>query len=58
MRSWLRDHGLLVVNLALFVVFIVGMILTGVRVYNASRPSTAARSCPCSVTWGPASSWR
>ena len=38
MRSWLRDHGLLVVNLALFVV--------------------SARSCPCSVTWGPASSWR
>ena len=34
MRTWLRDRGLLLVNLALFVIFIGGMILTGVRVYN------------------------
>ena len=34
MRTWLRDHGLLVANLVLFVIFIGGMILTGVRVYN------------------------
>ena len=34
MRSWLREHGLLVVNLALFVIFIGGMALSGVRVYN------------------------
>jgi hypothetical protein len=34
MRTWLRDRGLLLVNLALFVVFIGGMVLTGVRVYN------------------------
>ena len=34
MRTWLRDHGLLLANLALFVVFIGGMVLTGVRVYN------------------------
>jgi hypothetical protein len=34
MRTWLRDHGLLVANLALFVIFIGGMVLTGVRVYN------------------------
>ena len=34
MRTWLRDRGLLLVNLLLFVLFIGGMILTGVRVYN------------------------
>src|SRR5918993_2394865 len=34
MRTWLRDHGLLVANLALFVIFIGGMVLTGVCVYN------------------------
>ena len=34
MRTWLRDRGLLLVNLALFALFIGGMVLTGVRVYN------------------------
>ena len=34
MRTWLRDRGLLLVNLILFALFIVGMVLTGVRVYN------------------------
>ena len=34
MRTWIRDRGLLLANLLLFVVFIGGMILTGVRVYN------------------------
>ena len=34
MRTWLRDHGLLVANLVLFAVFIGGMAVTGVRVYN------------------------
>ena len=34
MRSWLRDHGLLVANLALFAVFLGGMVLSGVRAYN------------------------
>jgi hypothetical protein len=34
MRTWIRDRGLLLANLALFVVFIAGMVLTGVRVYN------------------------
>jgi len=37
MRTWLRDRGLLLVNLLLFVVFIGGMILTGVRVYNEEQ---------------------
>ena len=37
MRSWLRDHGLLLVNLALFLIFFGGMVLTGVRVYNGSQ---------------------
>jgi hypothetical protein len=34
MREWLRDHGLLITNLLLFVIFFVGMVLSGVRVYN------------------------
>ena len=37
MRTWVRDHGLLLVNLALFVVFIGGMVLAGVRVYNSEQ---------------------
>jgi len=36
MREWLRDHGLLIANLALFVIFFGGMVLSGVRVYNSS----------------------
>ena len=39
MRTWVRDNGLLLANLALFAVFLVGMILTGVRVYNAEEVS-------------------
>jgi hypothetical protein len=35
MHDWLRDHGLLIANLALFVIFFGGMILSGVRVYNS-----------------------
>jgi hypothetical protein len=31
MRDWLRDHGLLIANLALFVIFFGGMVLSGVR---------------------------
>lgn len=37
MRNWLRDHGLLLANVALFVVFFVGMALSGVRVYNSDQ---------------------
>ena len=37
MREWLRDHGLLVANLALFVIFFGGMVLSGVRVYNSEQ---------------------
>src|SRR5215204_1308019 len=37
MREWLRDHGLLIANLALFVIFFGGMILSGVRVYNSEQ---------------------
>ena len=37
MRTWVRDHGLLLVNLALFVIFIGGMVLSGVRVYNSEQ---------------------
>ena len=31
MREWLRDHGLLIANLALFVIFFGGMVLSGVQ---------------------------
>ena len=34
MREWLRDHGLLIANLLLFVIFFGGMVLSGVRVYK------------------------
>ncbi len=34
MRNWMRDHGLLLANLMLFVVFFGGMIASGFRVYN------------------------
>ena len=37
MRSWVRDHGLMLANLALFVIFFGGMIIAGVRVYNAEQ---------------------
>jgi hypothetical protein len=37
MRERLRDHGLLIANLALFVIFFGGMILSGVRVYNSDQ---------------------
>jgi Domain of unknown function (DUF6766) len=37
MRTWLRDHGLLLANLALFLIFIGGMALTGHRVYNSDQ---------------------
>jgi hypothetical protein len=34
MREWLRQRGLLIANLALFLIFFTGMILSGVNVYN------------------------
>ncbi|HET9304021.1 MAG TPA: DUF6766 family protein, partial [Propionibacteriaceae bacterium] len=37
MREWVRDRGLLIANLALFVIFFGGMILSGVRVYNSEQ---------------------
>jgi len=37
MRTWLRDHGLLIANLLLFVIFFGGMVLSGIRVYNAEQ---------------------
>jgi hypothetical protein len=37
MREWLRDHGLLIANLALFLIFFGGMVLSGVRVYNSEQ---------------------
>ena len=37
MRTWLHDHGLLVANLALFLIFFGAMVLSGVRVYNSDQ---------------------
>jgi hypothetical protein len=34
MKRWLFEHGLLVVNLALFILFLIGMALTGWQVSN------------------------
>jgi hypothetical protein len=39
MRRWTRDHGLLLANLALFLLFLLGMVLAGVRAYNADQLS-------------------
>ncbi len=36
MREWLRDHGLLIASLLLFVIFFVGMVLVGFRVCTRS----------------------
>jgi quinol-cytochrome oxidoreductase complex cytochrome b subunit len=35
MTTWLREHGLVIVNLALFLIFLMGMTLTGWQVSNA-----------------------
>jgi hypothetical protein len=50
--EWLSDHGLLIANLALFLIFFGGSTLSGVRVYNSeqhesrrSRPIT----CHCQL---------
>ncbi|MEE2522047.1 DUF6766 family protein [Pseudarthrobacter sp. J75] len=37
MRKWFKEHGLLLVNLGLFVVFLGGMILTGAANYNEEQ---------------------
>jgi len=37
MRSWVRDHGLLLANAGLFVVFFAGMVLAGVHAYNGDQ---------------------
>ena len=42
-RPW-RDHGLLLVNLALFAVFLVGMALTGWHVHNAEELAHGSRA--------------
>ena len=37
MRRWVRDHGLLLANAGLFVLFFAGMVLAGVRAYNGDQ---------------------
>ncbi|MDQ1604805.1 MAG: hypothetical protein QOE01_2650, partial [Actinomycetota bacterium] len=37
MRLWIRDHGLLLANFGLFVVFWFGQLLTGLHVYNQDQ---------------------
>jgi hypothetical protein len=49
MRRWVRDHGLLLANAGLFVVFFAGMALAGVRAYNGDQQ--AHGEAPVSL-WG------
>ena len=37
MRTWIRERGLLLANLILFLMFFVGMIISGLHVYNADQ---------------------
>jgi hypothetical protein len=37
MRRWARDHGLLLANAGLFLLFLAGMALAGVRAYNGDQ---------------------
>ena len=37
MRTWLRDHGLLLANVGLFAAFLAGMALAGVGAYNGDQ---------------------
>jgi hypothetical protein len=46
MREWLRDHGLLIANLLLFVVFFGGMVLSGFRVYNSEQLEHGEEAVP------------
>lgn len=36
-HRWVKEHGLLLANLLLFVAFFAGMVMTGVRVYNSDQ---------------------
>jgi hypothetical protein len=47
-RRWIRDHGLLLANVGLFVVFFVGMVLAGVQAYNGDQ---AAHQEPAVSLW-------
>ncbi|NQX29892.1 hypothetical protein HQQ81_21300 [Microbacteriaceae bacterium VKM Ac-2854] len=42
MKRWLHDHGLLLVNLFLFVLFFVGMVVNGFQVYNDDNQAHGA----------------
>ncbi|MCW2829598.1 MAG: hypothetical protein JWP31_290 [Aeromicrobium sp.] len=37
MKTWWRDNGLLIVNAGLFLVFFVGMVVTGAHAYSADQ---------------------
>jgi len=37
MRTWIRERGLLLANLVLFVAFFVGMVISGLKAYNADQ---------------------
>lgn len=49
MRNWVRDHGLLLANLLLFLVFLVGMTLAGVAAYNGDQTTHGE---PTVSLWG------
>ncbi len=37
MKAWIRERGLFLTNIVLFLVFSVGMVIAGFQVYNADR---------------------
>nr|WP_286180131.1 DUF6766 family protein [Arthrobacter sp. ISL-95] len=37
MRDWIRNHGLLLANIALFLIFFVGMVITGAASYSEDQ---------------------
>jgi hypothetical protein len=37
MRTWIRDRGLLLANLVLFLMFFIGMTVSGLQVYNSDQ---------------------
>jgi hypothetical protein len=49
MRTWVREHGLLLANTVLFLVFLGGMALAGVRTYNSDQH---AHGEPAVSLWG------
>ena len=46
MRDWMRDHGLLLANVGLFLIFFGGMVASGYQVYNNEQVEHAQQPEP------------